>query len=338
MADKTPGIDARAHLGALVGRVLPTMTGRPNRVLSVEGDRVIVATEKSPEGQPVPIEWVQGAMDALLNTGELEINPGTVGYRSAFIGAVLLTLPGTEAALSPRRIRIAESDIQESPPPPPQVQPTPDAARERPIASQDMVDLAVAALDRQEASVPLNSYRDLTDVDRPGMYAWWIDAKGADDLTAGLGRPVTSGRIYVGQAGATVWPSGKRRDATLLSRISLMHLGARITFSTLRLTLAASLREGLSLVVTGAKILAPESEERLTEWMHAHLAISIWPFDDVDALDEVEHAVLNRLDPPLNLKHMPLTKTRQRAERGAAANQSRRLASLGIEPQLLSLG
>lgn len=50
----------------------------------------------------------------------------------------------------------------------------------------------------------------------------------------------------------------------------------------------------------------------MTEWMHQHLRISIWPYDDVDALDKVEQAVLNRLDPPLNLKHMPLSETRQR--------------------------
>jgi hypothetical protein len=312
VADETSGIDARSHLAALVGKVLPTMTGRPNRVLSVEGDRVMVATEKSPEGQPVPIEWVQAAMDALLSTGELEINAKTVGYRSAFVGAVLVTLPGAEAALSPRRIRVAESDVQEPAAHPPQVRPIPVAARERPVASQEMVNLAVATLDRQETSVPLNSYSELTGIDLPGMYAWWIDAQGAAGLAPSLGLRLTPGRIYVGQAGATAWPSGKRRDATLLSRISLMHLGARITFSTLRLTLAASLREGLSLIVTGAKILAPESEERLTEWMHEHLTVSIWPFDDVDALDEVEHAVLNRLDPPLNLRHMPLTPMRQR--------------------------
>ncbi len=54
-----------------------------------------MATEKSPEGKPIPIEWVQAAMDRLVLEGELDINPKTVGYRSAFIGAVLLTLPAT---------------------------------------------------------------------------------------------------------------------------------------------------------------------------------------------------------------------------------------------------
>jgi len=76
-------------------------------VLQIEGDHVIVATAKSPNGQPVPIAWVQNALDMLERDGEVVINVETVGYRSAFIGAVLTTLPGITTALAPRRVLLS---------------------------------------------------------------------------------------------------------------------------------------------------------------------------------------------------------------------------------------
>jgi hypothetical protein len=73
-------------------------------VLRIEGDDIIVATAKSPDGQPVPTAWVQDAMDLLERDGEVVIDVDTVGYRSAFIGAILATLPGTKTALAPPRV------------------------------------------------------------------------------------------------------------------------------------------------------------------------------------------------------------------------------------------
>ena len=64
----------------------------------------MVGTGKSPGGQLVEIEWVQAAADRLFEYGELEISVKSVGYRSAFVGAVLATLPDTIAELKPRRI------------------------------------------------------------------------------------------------------------------------------------------------------------------------------------------------------------------------------------------
>jgi hypothetical protein len=97
-------VDARAHLASLVGQEIKTLTGRANRVLSLEGDDVVVATAKSPKGKPVPIAWVQNALDLLERDGEVVIDVETVGYRSAFIGAVLATLPGVKTALGPPRV------------------------------------------------------------------------------------------------------------------------------------------------------------------------------------------------------------------------------------------
>jgi len=87
-------IDAVALLGSLQGRAIHTLTGKPNRVLRIEGSNAIVATNKSPEGRPVPIAWVQSALDRLTTDGAVEINVESVGYRSAFVGAVLSAVPG----------------------------------------------------------------------------------------------------------------------------------------------------------------------------------------------------------------------------------------------------
>ena len=100
-------MDAREHLIGLIGQEIHTMNGKPNRILSGTDTHVVVATSRSPKGQPVPISEVQDALDTLERHGELEINVRTVGYRSAFIGAVLLTLPGAVAITNPRRIRLS---------------------------------------------------------------------------------------------------------------------------------------------------------------------------------------------------------------------------------------
>jgi hypothetical protein len=70
---------------------------------------VIVGTDRSPDGELVPIEAVQSGLKHLLEAGELEIHPRSLGYRSSFVGAVLLTLPGTIVLpTSPPRIRLTD--------------------------------------------------------------------------------------------------------------------------------------------------------------------------------------------------------------------------------------
>ena len=100
--------DARALLTGLVGREISTLTGRPNTVLRVDDYHVIVATEKSPKGQPVPIDSVQSALDRLIEDGQVEISVPSVGYRSAFIGAVLSTLPGANSKRDPLRVQLRQ--------------------------------------------------------------------------------------------------------------------------------------------------------------------------------------------------------------------------------------
>jgi hypothetical protein len=90
-------LDARQVLRDLVGETLTTVRGRPNTILELRDEDVIVGTVPSPQGEPVPVAWVQTALDRLASEGEVEISVDSVGYRSAFVGAVLLALPSTRA-------------------------------------------------------------------------------------------------------------------------------------------------------------------------------------------------------------------------------------------------
>lgn len=60
----------------------------------------------SPKGRPVPIVEVQAAIDGLVFDGSIDITTKNVGYRSAFIGAVLMTLPGAIGRLRPARVEL----------------------------------------------------------------------------------------------------------------------------------------------------------------------------------------------------------------------------------------
>jgi hypothetical protein len=156
-------------------------------------------------------------------------------------------------------------------------------------------------------------YGDVADsLSHPGLYAWWVDETGASDLAEGLKINIMPGLIYVGQAGATRRHSGKRSDATLGERLKKNHLGNAIGSSTLRRTLAASLCEpkGLEPVHADRAAISCDSGTVLTAWMHDHLRVAIYPFDDRDNLEAFEKLVLARMDPPLNLDGMPPTPAR----------------------------
>jgi 5-methylcytosine-specific restriction protein A len=98
--------DARAYLQSLTGQTISTFTGRPNEVVAVQGDEVLVRTTRneSTEGDRVPIQWIQDAADDLFANGEIGINVKEASYRSAFVGAVLATLPGAKALSGPARV------------------------------------------------------------------------------------------------------------------------------------------------------------------------------------------------------------------------------------------
>jgi hypothetical protein len=105
----TTDLDARSLLESLLGQQISTLTGRPNTVLDLADANVLVGTDRSPDGELVPIDGVQSALDRLLEAGEIEVHPRSLGYRSSFVGAVLLTLPGAVAlSTSPPRIQLID--------------------------------------------------------------------------------------------------------------------------------------------------------------------------------------------------------------------------------------
>lgn len=98
-------------LRRLIGRPLETASGHSNMVLGVQGSDVLVATNRSPRGRRVPVYEVQEALDRLVAAGALTIHPDEAGYRNAFIGAVLRTLPGASFSGSPPVLRLARAEV-----------------------------------------------------------------------------------------------------------------------------------------------------------------------------------------------------------------------------------
>jgi hypothetical protein len=107
--------DARTYLQGLVGQTIPTITGKPNTIVAVRGNDVFVSTEDTADpaaGEPVPIQWVQEAGNTLYANGRIGINTSEATHRSAFIGAVLSTLPGAVGLRRPARVElVAAGDV-----------------------------------------------------------------------------------------------------------------------------------------------------------------------------------------------------------------------------------
>lgn len=85
---------AESLVSSWLGRTLQTVTRSTNTVLEVDARDVLVATARSRKGKRVPINMVQSALDQLEAEGYVEVSTDAIGFRSAFCGAVLLTLPG----------------------------------------------------------------------------------------------------------------------------------------------------------------------------------------------------------------------------------------------------
>ncbi len=173
-----------------------------------------------------------------------------------------------------------------------------------PSALPDVAALTSDLLDRSRAVEPQAFLATGgTDLKRPGLYSWWVNPAGAHDLSVGLNIGLKPGLIYAGLAGATRWPSGKRSNNTLWSRVAGMHLANNHALSTFRFTLAALLSHRIGST--------PVDEAALTHWMQEHLRVITVPFDDADRLGEAEEAMLAVLNPPLNLQGMTSTPVRR---------------------------
>ncbi len=195
----------------------------------------------------------------------------------------------------------------------PQTPPSDDAAQPPQWQERD----AWTALDDLDVSpvlVPASEWpAGVTGLDRPGLFAFWVDDAGAAGLSRGLDLSLEAGRVYVGQAGATKWPSGRAGDETLGHAVGRVHLGGKVRMSVFRWTLAAILFDQLEMQGQAAMLITPSSEQALGEWMQAHLSVAVHAHDDRDTLGGLEQAIVQRLDPPCSLgDHVPATPVRQR--------------------------
>lgn len=109
----------RGFLRSMIGTAIPTVSGsRHNTILAVDSRNVTVATDRAPTGQPVPISEVAAAMELIKEQSVVDVSVGALGYRSAFIGAVLLQLPGARVVgASPARVAIGDLFARDSNPP-----------------------------------------------------------------------------------------------------------------------------------------------------------------------------------------------------------------------------
>jgi hypothetical protein len=98
--------DAFDVLQGLVGREIKTVTGFPNHVLAVDRANVLVRTGRSEEGQPVPLSEVQHGIDLLYERGRVAAHVDVLRYRSAFVAAVLATLPRAVVSRSPAAVSL----------------------------------------------------------------------------------------------------------------------------------------------------------------------------------------------------------------------------------------
>lgn len=143
---------------------------------------------------------------------------------------------------------------------------------------------------------------DRVAANKAGMYAWWADDLARHDLGAPLGL-VLPPLIYVGQAGATRWPSGTASQATLMSRIGRQHIRGNARSSPFRLTISSLLIERLHLASADGGRLDKASNDLVSSWIADHLMVAIAPVEDRDQLASLEAEVVSALDPPLNLGH-----------------------------------
>ena len=170
-------------------------------------------------------------------------------------------------------------------------------------------ELVAALTDSGQAQSPIGFPSDSRVAARPGLYSWWGDEPAREVIEEQLGKALPP-LVYVGQAGATRWPSGTRSSATLGSRIRGNHINGNASSSTFRLTLSALLFRPLGLTVLKPGRLAPEDRKVVSAWMKDHLRVVIVSYGDRDSLEHVEDCVLDTLDPPLNLRGRPATGSR----------------------------
>jgi hypothetical protein len=164
--------------------------------------------------------------------------------------------------------------------------------------TEEGIDELVAALaDSTRAESPQAYPTALRTAANPGLYSWWGDDHARRTLATGLGVDSVPPLLYAGQADATKWPSGKRSNATLRTRIGQQHIRGNSRSSTFRLTISSVLLAELDLQPASSGRLAEASNRVVSDWIANHLRIATVPFPDRDRLGVVEAVVVARLEP-----------------------------------------
>jgi hypothetical protein len=108
-------------------------------------------------------------------------------------------------ALGPAPLARVDNDLRRAADRPPQ-------SRLRLISTDEELQAALYALEQRPDHLRADNWPGaLKGLDSSGLYSWWVDKPGAQELSSGLGLQVEACRIYVGQTGATAWPSGTVR-------------------------------------------------------------------------------------------------------------------------------
>jgi hypothetical protein len=156
----------------------------------------------------------------------------------------------------------------------------------------------------------------------PGLYAIYGDELAWAELRLDI--PDEDLPLYVGKA-----------EDSMVKRDLKTHFGdGRTGSSTVRRSFAALLRNELSLSAmprNPAKPgyfssfgLSPADDATLTQWMRERLAIAVWPTDRSRALVDIEAAVLQKWNPPINIAGVTHRwRSYLQAERKAMADQAR---------------
>jgi hypothetical protein len=147
------------------------------------------------------------------------------------------------------------------------------------------------------------SPRSLEDAESPagipsaaGLYAWWT-VLGSIPHIPRCPHPTVSDLdlFYVG-----ISPSNARSSQNLRKRVAGNHIKGNTGGSTFRLTLASLLFEAMGWhpIMTDRSVLTAEDNRALTTWQRQHLRLT-WVAHPEPWT--VEHAVIERMRPPLNL-------------------------------------
>ena len=161
--------------------------------------------------------------------------------------------------------------------------------------SEVLIEAACAALGDEESARP--SAELLADEDAElgiaGLHAWWVDEKGAAELSRGLGPGLTipAGIVFIGESGGTRHSGKTASGNTLRGRIKEFAGGKSGTLCTT-----------LDAILHGA--LGPDSEvgTHLTQWMAAHLRVTTWATDDERQLEDIKNGVLGKHALPFDLQ------------------------------------